>query len=161
VNQHNTGLQPSPNNPDRANLGFSAEKLPDSPIHIFTLTSLSRPAIDSWVETAKKLMESVPSEQPMFVLIDQSAVPGITFSPYFKARVSELYAKPRGGGNYAAVVLAKSFLVQIAIFFIRTINRNNVVDTRFFFKREEGLAWLKTVVDKYQTTQAGSASTYH
>jgi hypothetical protein len=155
MNQPNSApqTQPAPKK-----VGFSAEQLPNSPIHVFTLTDITRPTIDAWMATAKELMSKTPPDEPLYVVIDQSAMPGITFSPYVREQLAQLYTvgRPGKGANYAAVVLSKSFVVQIAVFFVRLVNRRSNIDTQFFYKREEALAWLQRAVTKHSAASTAA-----
>jgi hypothetical protein len=156
MNQPNSAPQPQPK-PAPQRVGFTAEQLPNSPIHVFTLTDITRPTVDTWIAAAKELLTKSNPDEPLYVVIDQSSMPGLTFSPYVREQLTHLYTvgRPGKGTNYAAVVLSRSFVVQIAVFFIRLVNRGNRIETQFFFKREEAVAWLQRAIGKDSPASAG------
>jgi hypothetical protein len=130
--------------PESLSSGVSLQRVVDSNIFLFTIRELGRINIDAWIdriilETENQADPTVPT----FWLHDASPCTTVSMSPYLQHRLSTLIKRFPDRVGYNAVILPKTFVVQIVVLFIRrmpTQSRNQL-----YFNREEGLRWLVRV----------------
>ena len=125
--------------------GVYCERLLDGQILVFTLTSMTRVAVDTWADTQLRLLQAWPTDRPICILGDQSAMPQLTFSPYMKSRFMDFGAVSNGKSGRIALVLGKNFFPQIVNLLVRTLPMEKM-QVRCFKQRDHALAWLKEIV---------------
>jgi hypothetical protein len=109
---------------------------------IYTLRSVTRLAVDEWVETAKRRIALWDKPEPRFDLHDLSH-PKITITPYSRARSTELSKFMPDQASYTAVVLPRTFATTLISLYFNVIAANDKYPMRAFMKRDEARAWLE------------------
>ena len=99
--------------------GVSQESLLDGQIVAFTITAVTRAAVDTWLDALLAEIANWPSDRPICFLCDQSTVKDVTATPYMKSRFSELARMGHGKSGRAAVVVGKGFFVHLANLIVR------------------------------------------
>jgi hypothetical protein len=123
--------------------GLTVEEVADGDILVVNINDSSRAMVDAFVDFAVKHMQSTAHKKFDYMLADQSNSFAAFNTPYGKARLQELMKDvTEGKQSYVAMVLPKSFAMQLAQIFLRAIIREGTT-TRIFFTRQEALAWLE------------------
>lgn len=123
--------------------GISRFWMHQGQIVCYTVTSISRPAIDAWKASTLELIHAWPLEQPYLSIHDFSEA---TLTPYVRQRSSELsVAFPEGLHGRSAAIIPRTFINHLMRMWV-TINlaRNNErIQRDVFFRIEEATEWLK------------------
>jgi hypothetical protein len=119
---------------------------------IYTVNKLTREAVDAFIDHAKQFYSAQPVGTRMYMMCDTGASSTNSLSPYFRKRIEELttIAVSRELKVMVAVVLPRSYMLQIAMFFVQKLALG-AGQVRFFFAREDGLRWLESMKEKQST----------
>ena len=131
---------------EQLSAGVTLERLHDGQIFVFTITDVSRPTLDTWVDTIKRLTADSPEDRKYFAL-NHFEGKNVNLTPYLRAKIKELTDWRPAQGGYIAAVLPKTFFAQLMTLFLPAMNRSNM-QSRLFFTRGEALAWLEKVLEK-------------
>jgi hypothetical protein len=128
--------------------GMTVEELADGDILIVNINDSSRAMVDAFVDFTSKRMRENAHKKYDYTLTDQSRSFAAFNTPYGKAKLQALMKEiPEGKQAYVAMVLPKTFAMQLAQVFLRAIIREGTA-TRIFFTRQEALAWLMQMYEK-------------
>lgn len=127
----------------------SIQRVVNTNVFLFTINALDRATVDVWIDRIILETEKQPDPKvPTFWLHDASASKTVSLSPYLRHRIAEMTKRFSDRIGYNAVIMPKTFVVQILVLFIRTMPIQS--KNKLFFNREEGLRWLYEVAAPYQ-----------
>jgi hypothetical protein len=112
----------------------------------YTITSVSRAAIDVWADSSLALIMEWPADQPYLAIHDFSEA---TLTPYVRKRAEDIVSQiPKHFTGRSAVIMPRSFINQLIRLFVTVdlVNRNRVVDRQVFFRIEEASQWVKKAI---------------
>ena len=124
--------------------GVFHEMLFEGSVTAYTLTSVSREAIDTWTEVQIGVLKEWPDNRPLCVLYDQSQL-ALTYTPYMKSRFSDLEKATKGKSGRLAIVFGKGFMMQLATMFAKNFDMGGM-NVSFFQNYDEALAWLQEIL---------------
>jgi hypothetical protein len=128
--------------------GITFERTHDGQIFVFMLSDITRVSVDAWVAKIRELTGDWTDERP-FLALTQVSGKYLTLTPYLRGRMEELSHWHPDLWAYTAVVLPKSFFMQLMSTFVRTLKLRKT-QTRLFQSREEALAWLEKALAESQ-----------
>src|SRR5258708_40131413 len=120
--------------------GITFERTHDGQIFVFMLSDITRGSVDAWVAKIRELTGDWTDERP-FLALTQVSGKSLTLTPYLRGRMEELSHWHPDLWAYTAVVLPKSFFMQLMSTFIRTLKLRKT-QTRLFHSREKPLSRL-------------------
>lgn len=126
--------------------GVTREWIQDHQIVIFTLKDFSRPSIDTWIKATKETIDHRPGET-FYILHDHSTSGILVLTPYARERAKELTTHHPDVPTYVALIVPKTFITQLFVYFMSTQKRAKSM-LKLFFSREKGLAWLNQMMAK-------------
>jgi hypothetical protein len=141
----NDPLPPSKSDASQLSPTVTLEWLADDRIPLFSVPNVSRGTIDTWIGMLAEMMKSWPPDRP-FVMLHDISTKGAILTPYVRDRVKGLEAVNPSLKGRVALVLPKTFVVQLVKLYLRTAQRTDVA-TEIFFDRETAQEWLKQVLD--------------
>ncbi len=118
--------------------GITGEWLDNSQIVVYGLATVARPSLDALLNRIRTNLEQWPVERPylgLYHITDPTNGP----TPYLRARFKDIPSWRPDLEPHIALVIHRNFQGQLVQLFAR--RQGNAV--RFFFSREEGLAWLR------------------
>jgi hypothetical protein len=115
--------------------------LHDNQIAIFSITNVTRPAVDTYCDLIKQTMENWSRNRVYLALYDHSA-PGVHMTPYIRQRIRELTPLYPDLKGFAAIVAANP-LIPLAQLMIR-LAPAKLRQGGLFRTRAEGLRWLES-----------------
>ncbi|MBX3083621.1 MAG: hypothetical protein KF716_18450 [Anaerolineae bacterium] len=118
----------------------------DHQIVVFKMTSVSREAVDVWIDTVKATMTAWSSDHPYLAIHDMTSEK-TALTPYARARAEELLPLGTRTPGFAAIVLPGTFVGQVIRLFMRT-QKNQGVHNEIFFTLQEAITWLTTKMSK-------------
>lgn len=122
-------------------MGLQIETLHDDHLVIFRLEDLSRETIDAWVAAHTAWIESLPTGEPSFVLLDCSTEL-MAFSPYLRSRATQLIRAFADTPGYMVLLVPNRFWQETMKFFFRSQQRGTHLTTQVMTNRAEAVAWL-------------------
>jgi hypothetical protein len=128
--------------------GATFERTHNGQIFVFMLSDITRVSIDAWIAKIKDLTGGWTNERP-FLALTQVSGKYMTLTPYLRARMEELSHWNPNLWAYTAVVLPKSFFVQLMASFVPTLHLRNT-QARLFHTHEEALGWLEKALAETQ-----------
>jgi hypothetical protein len=127
--------------------GLTLDYLLDGQIVAVSASNSSRHMIDAFVNLMVELQPSFVAEKPLYFLLDFSHDDTGFNTPYGRARMAEISKSQPAAVSYSAVVVRKTYVMNMAQFFLQKVNRKNNI-TRIFFSHEEALQWLQDTINK-------------
>lgn len=121
--------------------GLTIESLLDDQIICMTITNSTREVIDKFVEAIKDIQQDWPSDRIAYFIFDFSGSFAGFNTPYGRERVNELLKWRTDIKSYGAMIMPKTFLLQIARTVLKNMRRSNSLN-QIFFTREDALIWL-------------------
>lgn len=112
----------------------------------YTITSVSRPAIDTWANASLELIKEWSPDQPYLAIHDFSEA---TLTPYIRKRAEEVVLQiPKHYTGRSAVIMPRTFVNQLIRLFVTVdlVNKNKVIDRQVFFRIEEAVEWVKKAI---------------
>jgi hypothetical protein len=127
--------------------GVTREWLSDNQILVYTVTSISRPVVNMWIDSLLNDIKNWPADKPFLYMGDYSHR-NITITPYVKQRSAELYRVRKDIHGRVAMIVPQSIAGYMIQFTIK--RRQNRIKARYeeqaFFNRASGLTWLEQLV---------------
>jgi hypothetical protein len=123
--------------------GISRFWMDQGRIVCYSVTSITRPAIDAWKASTLEIVHAWPVEQPYLSIHDFSEA---TLTPYVRQRSAEMsVAFPERLFGRSAVIMPRTFVNHlIRMWVTMNLARNNQQIKRdVFFRLEEATEWLK------------------
>src|SRR5688572_18539959 len=111
--------------------GTTLELLENDAIALVTMHGVSRTTIDQWFDVNVHLLTTWPKEKP-YLVIHNPGDSRTTITPYFRARVNDLYKLKLRKDGYAAVILPKSVASKVIQVFLRYLRTEPMVVQIFF-----------------------------
>ena len=126
------------------------EWLHEGRIVVFTLGSVQREAVDTFIDTYMGILRNWSTSQTfLMVLVAQKT--NIFITPYFRKRLNEAIplARSRKLNGRMAVAVQKSPLLQVVRLFIKAnySKQRDTIEPELFFTREEALVWLEEMLE--------------
>jgi hypothetical protein len=106
--------------------------------------NMSRNAIDKWAALIRELIDSVPKEVPMYIVVDLSG-PKQGFTPYSSSISRDLLnylVEQRSATSYIALVLTNNLVMQIISTFMQQLLNRTSYPRRSFTEPKLAVAWL-------------------
>ena len=106
--------------------------------------SMARAAIDKWAALIREIIDSVPEDTPMFIVVDLSG-PKQGFTPYSSAITRDLLnylVTKRTATSYIALVLANNLVMQIISTFMQQLLNRTSYPRRSFTNAKAAIDWL-------------------
>lgn len=132
--------------PEDLGNGIFCQKIHDGQIVIFTLSSMSREAVDTWASAQLRVLKEWPADRPVCIMGDQSSMSHIAFSPYMKSHFADFASFSKGRTVRLAIVVGKSFFAQLVTLLARGIPKG-ALEVRCFSERDKGIAWLEEFIE--------------
>jgi hypothetical protein len=127
--------------------GLTLEYLLDGRVACLAAANSSREVIDAFIDTIIQIQPSTPAGQARYFIFDFSHNSAGFNTPYGRSRMVELAKLDQDSMSYSAIILHKTYVTQMAQFFLSKVNRKQSVN-RLFFEFDPALAWLKDEVAK-------------
>ncbi len=113
---------------------------------LMALADMKRETVDAWADKIAAVAREWPADRPFAAMYDVSAS-WIGLTPYVRERSAGLAKlRPELPWAYNAIILPRNVMTQFMALFVRTSERKKI-DAKAFFSREEGLTWLKKVLE--------------
>lgn len=106
--------------------------------------NMSRIAIDKWAALIREIIDSVPNDVPIFIVVDLSG-PKQGFTPYSSAITRNLLnylVEKRSETSYIALVLANNLVMQIINTFMQQLLNRTSYPRRSFTEPSAAINWL-------------------
>ncbi len=124
--------------------GLTREWLCDRRIIVFNFKDVSRETVDACVRGIRETIEHWPLGQQYLCAYDLQ-FPQAALTAYLRERLKEVMEMYRDRGGSTAIIIQRTFMANLAQFFLNT-QKQGIRVRRIFFSREEGLDWLKDVL---------------
>jgi hypothetical protein len=111
--------------------------------------NMARAAIDKWATLIREIIDSVPQESPMFIVVDLSG-PKQGFTPYSSAITRDLLnylVEKRSTKSYIALVLANNLVMQIISTFMQQLLNRTSYPRRSFTDGKAAIDWLNQQIE--------------
>ena len=131
---------------EQLSAGITLERLHDGQILVFTITDVSRMTLDSWVNAIKSNTAGWRDDQKYFAL-NHFDGKNVSLTPYLRAKIEELADWRPAQRGCVAMVLPRTFFAKLMTLFLPAMKSQNI-QSRLFFTRDEGLAWLEKSLAK-------------
>src|SRR5258707_7235147 len=95
------------------------QRLANVTLFLFTITDLSRVSIDVWIARIIAETDKQPRNMPTFWLHDATACKTMSMSPYLRHNITNLIRRYPDRVGYNAIILPKTFVVQVIALFIK------------------------------------------
>ena len=126
--------------------GVTRQWLYNHRIVAYVISDISRPAIDAWIGGIHQAAKTWQSGQTSCSLYDFSAKRVVAFTPYLRARLTEVSQLRPELTTRVAVVLPDTrigqLLSQMTHLFLKSQPRINT-QADVFFSRDDAICWLK------------------
>jgi hypothetical protein len=106
--------------------------------------NMSRSAIDKWATLIREIIDSVPKDIPMFIVVDLSG-PKQGFTPYSSSISRDLLnylVAQRSATSYIALVLTNNLVTQIISTFMQQLLNRTSYPRRSFTEPKAAIDWL-------------------
>jgi hypothetical protein len=127
--------------------GLTLDYLLDGQVVTVSASNSSRHMVDAFVNLMIELQPSFPVGKPIYFLFDFSHDDTGFNTPYGRARMAEISKSQPASVSYSAVVVHKTYVMNMAQFFLQKVNRKDNL-TRIFFSHDEALQWLQSMINK-------------
>jgi len=123
--------------------GVSRIWLHSAQIVCYSVTTVSRPAIDAWAEAVKALVLAWPTDRPYLAIQDFSEA---SLTPYIRKQSTSINENwPAVLKGRSAVVAPRTMLAQLMRLFVSHELRpqNLAIQREVFFRIEDATSWLE------------------
>src|SRR5258708_757845 len=123
--------------------GVSRFWLHKAQIVCYSVSTITRPAIDAWMRETLALINTWPLNRTYLSIHDVSEV---TLTPYMRKKVAEVNLQmPKELRGRSAVIVPRTFINQMMRLFvtIELAQKNRSVQRDVFFRLEEATVWLE------------------
>lgn len=130
------------NSPEKIGQFVTREWVDNKRIVHFRLYSITRDAIDEWINSSRETFLQWPAHEPILIVHDFTESGALSLTPYIRKRATELAnVRPELMGR-AAIVFPRTIGAQAAkIFVLISLQKHRV--RRVFFTVDEALGWLR------------------
>jgi hypothetical protein len=141
---------------ERISKGLTREWRHQNRLVILTISDIHIETLQKYFATGREVVHDYPRDQILYMMNDCSH-PNVSLTPYFREQLNDLVAflKLEDKTMYVAVVLPNTLFFRIFVLFLNVFN-SRVKDVKItqkpFISRDEGLAWLESLVQKEDQT---------
>lgn len=135
--------------------GLTCEWLHNKNIAVYTFRDLTPETVDHWCMNLAEVASDWSKEQPFLAVYDFSHK-DVEFTPSLRQRADQLLDEflSSMSGRYAVVVTQGVLRRIIRMFTGDDLSGKERIERRFFFDREESIAWVAEKIEK--TTDAST-----
>jgi hypothetical protein len=133
--------QPLPPDVEYVAPGLTRQWLCDRKIILFIFKDVSHETVDACANGIIETIEKWPPEIP-YLCAYNLCFPEASLTPYFRDRLKEVMERYRDRAGRTAIVIQRTFITNLAQFFLNT-QKPGIRVRRIFFSLDEGVAWLK------------------
>jgi hypothetical protein len=126
--------------------GISVQWLHNREIIAMSTEDSQRDSVDCWCDHIMERIREWPSDKPVLVMVDLSS-PRVVPTPYTRSRAKDIAHVRSDLKMYAAMVVKRSFMMQLVMPFTRR-PMTSYSQIRMFFSRDEALTWLRGIAEQ-------------
>jgi hypothetical protein len=128
--------------PEHIYAGITRKWLHNGAVLYYAVSTVSRPAIDAWLDSVVEVLKIWPVDQPYLAIHDATHS---ALTPYARSRIAEVSRNaPLHIRGRSAAVMSRSLFAQAARMFmtLELARQNKRIGRNLFFDVDSALAWV-------------------